>query len=184
MTFREALDGVDPKAPKKILHDQVLLTIQYYSFDQRLHQGQLVLHKKLTKDIESIFALIKKSKFPIAQAVPISHLKFRRNNQWDDDLSMEANNSSAFNYRTIEGTKELSLHALGQAIDLNPRQNPFIRNGKASPSQAVYDPSAPGTFTSGSPIVKAFQDLGWEWGGNWSKIKDYHHFQYTKAHTA
>ena len=27
-----------------------------------------------------------------------------------------------------------------------------------------------------SVVVKAFRDVGWEWGGDWSSPKDYQHF--------
>jgi hypothetical protein len=26
------------------------------------------------------------------------------------------------------------------------------------------------------PVVELFEGYGWEWGGDWSPMKDYHHF--------
>lgn len=37
----------------------------------------------------------------------------------NDNKSMSANNTSAFNYRVISGTKKLSNHSYGLAIDIN-----------------------------------------------------------------
>ena len=90
---------------------------------------------------------------------------------------MNDNNTSAMNYRCIAGTKRLSNHAYGKAVDINPFFNPVIyENGKISPANAKYDPDTDGTFTANHPVVKAFLDRGWRWGGNFNSFKDYHHF--------
>ena len=34
----------------------------------------------------------------------------------------------------------------------------------------------PGMVTSDGPVVSAFRDIGWEWGGDWTSLKDYQHF--------
>jgi hypothetical protein len=96
---------------------------------------------------------------------------------------MEANNSSAFNYRFIAGTQKLSNHASGLAVDLNPFQNPFIYGtGKIQPSGAVYRLDAPGTLTELSPILQAFLERGWQWGGHFQGFLDYHHFEKNGNH--
>ena len=45
----------------------------------------------------------------------------------DDQRSMAANNSSAFNYRITTGSTKLSAHARGLAVDINPLYNPCRR---------------------------------------------------------
>jgi hypothetical protein len=91
---------------------------------------------------------------------------------------MAANNTSAFNYRRVYGTRRLSLHATGHAIDINPIQNPVIyATGRISPRGAVYQPGTAGTFWEASPIVRAFMDRGWFWGGHFESMVDAHHFQ-------
>jgi hypothetical protein len=60
---------------------------------------------------------------------------------------------------------------------MNPFQNPYIKEGVILPHGARYDPSSAGTFTSDHPIVRAFLQLGWVWGGNWTSPKDYQHFE-------
>ncbi|MBI5421074.1 MAG: M15 family metallopeptidase [Parcubacteria group bacterium] len=160
--------------PEEILNNQVIVPVRYWSFDNQLHQGQLVIHKSLVEDILKVFEAIEKEKFPIASVIPATDPRF----EWDDDVLMDQNNTSCFNYRTIAGTTTLSYHALGCAIDINPRLNPYIsKKGIVSPQSATYNPDLPGTITEGSFLVSLFDSLGWEWGGRWQDRKDWQHFQ-------
>jgi hypothetical protein len=177
MSKKEAFDGLDPKCPESIRKRQKLIKLKYYSFDGRVHQGQMVLHKDLVKDIKKVFDLALKEKFPIKSVIPMSDKRFRKNGRWDDDMSMAAGNSSSFNYREITGGGRMSNHAYGRAVDLNTFQNPYIKGKISLPPGAKYDPSAPGTFTADDAIVKTFISLGWAWGGNWKSPTDYQHFE-------
>lgn len=170
MTFEEAIAG--SPAPKEIIENIEIVDIDYYSFDGKIHRGQIVIHKELVNDIKQVFKLMKSVKFPIQKVIPI--VKY----QWSDSLSMLDNNTSAFNYRTVEGTKRLSNHATGRAIDINPFLNPYRgRTGKISPKGATYNTKVRGTLAKNDTIVKEFLKLGWKWGGNWKTIKDWHHFE-------
>jgi len=177
MTQSEAFDGLDPKCPDEIRERQKIVKLKYYSSDGKIHQGQLLIDASLKDDIKKVFALALKERFPIYSVIPISDKRFRKDGRWDDELSMEANNTSAFNYREITGGGRLSNHASGRAIDINPFQNPYIKGDLILPRGAEYDPSIAGTFTSDHPIVRAFLQLGWVWGGNWTSPKDYQHFE-------
>ena len=177
MTESEAFDGLDPKCPEEIRKRQRIVKVKYYSSDGKIHQGQLVIDASLKDDIKKVFALALKERTPIYSVIPISDKRFRKNGRWDDELSMEANNTSAFNYREITGGGRLSNHAYGRAIDMNPFQNPYIKGDLILPRGSKYDPSSAGTFTSDHPIVRAFLQLGWVWGGNWTSPKDYQHFE-------
>lgn len=169
MTFHDAILGTD--APKDILDSLVLLDVEYYSFDGKLHKGQLVINKILKEDIIAIFEFIKELKFPINKVIPIVRYN------WSDDASMSDNNSSAFCYRFVANTTRLSNHSFGRAIDINPFQNPVVyANGKISPAGAKYDPEEAGTFHKDHPVVKEFKKRGWRWGGDFTSFKDYHHF--------
>lgn len=149
-----------------------LIDVRHWSFDGRLHAGQLVVHRDLAADVRAIFDWIERSRFPVAKAVPIVRYG------WSDDASMADNNTSAFNYRLVEGTERLSLHALGRAVDLNPRVNPVIYgDGRISPPGAAYRPGAPGTVTPAHPLMEEFRGRGWTWGGDFEALKDYHHFE-------
>jgi len=125
-----------------------------------------------------VFDVALKEHFPIHSVIPISDKQFRKDDRWDDDLSMEANNTSAFNYRFVTGSSHrLSEHAYGRSIDINPLQNPYIKGDTILPKGAKYDPDVNGTLTTDHPIVLTFLRLGWEWGGNWTSCRDYQHFE-------
>ncbi len=177
MTADEAFEGLDRRCPKDLRERQQVVTVAYWGFDEKVHRGQLVVDKDLEKDIVEVFEVALKEKFPIRSVIPVSHAKFRKNEKWDDDLSMAANNTSAFNYREVTGGTSLSKHALGRAIDINPVQNPYIKGKTTLPPDSKYDPKAPGTLTADHPVTKAFLARGWEWGGNWKSLKDYQHFE-------
>ena len=177
MSEAEAFDGLDPKCPEEIRKRQRLVSVRYFSTDQKIHQGQLVIDGELRNDIKKVFAVALKERFPIYSVIPISDKRFRKDDRWDDELSMEANNTSAFNYREITGGGRLSNHAYGRAIDINTFLNPYIKGETVLPRGAKYDPNVLGTFTSNSPIVRAFLRLGWAWGGNWASPIDYQHFE-------
>lgn len=169
MTLEEALEGKD--IPLQIKNSLRIIEVEYYSFDKKLHKGQLIVNKFLADDLLGIFKEIKEYKFPVARVIPI--VKYN----WSDSLSMLDNNTSCFNYRVVKGTKVLSAHAKGRGIDINPFLNPQIKNGKTFPVKAEYNASIPGTITNSSIVVKAFKMRGWKWGGNWKSSKDYQHFE-------
>ncbi len=171
-TLTEALAG--KKIPGNIKTDLRLVDVYYYSFDDKLHKGQLVIHKDLVNDIEWIFEMLKEKRFPIKRVIPVVRYN------WSDDESMKANNTSAFNYRLVANTNRFSNHSTGKAIDINPWQNPQIIDGKASPEGAVYNPKVNGTISKRSIVVKLFKERGWSWGGDWKTRTDYQHFEKLK----
>jgi hypothetical protein len=171
-------DALRKEAPPEFKEKQRLVEVLYYSFDGKIHKGQLLIEARLVKDIQEVFRIALESKFPINSVIPISHKRFFKDGKWNDDgQSMVSNNTSAFNYRVVTGGKTLSKHAYGFAIDINPVQNPYIKGNIVLPAGAVYDPVVPGTLTADSLIVKTFIRLGWTWGGNWKSLKDYQHFE-------
>ena len=104
----------------------------------------------------------------------------------DDNRSMEDNNSSAFNYRLIAGTNRLSKHGLGYAIDINPLYNPYIRPDGQGGMLTEPVGSEPYADRSKSFLYKIdeqdlccrlFKERGYIWGGDWTTVKDYQHFQ-------
>jgi hypothetical protein len=114
--------------------------------------------------------------------------------QGSDDASMADNNTSGFNCRFVEGKPgSFSKHSRGRAIDINPRTNPMVVPmvvPMAAPTVAgeqVFPPAgraflhrghgATGMLRANSRAVMAFIRRGWAWGGNWSSLKDYQHFE-------
>jgi poly-gamma-glutamate synthesis protein (capsule biosynthesis protein) len=98
---------------------------------------------------------------------------------------MAADNSSAFNFRVVAGTDQLSQHALGLAIDLNPVENPWRLPGRILPDagRAFADRAAirPGMIVRPGPVVAALDELGWEWGGDWRHALDDHHVVWSRC---
>lgn len=169
LNFDEAVSGLN--IPQNILENLELIDVYYYGFDDKLHKGQLVVHKDAVQDIEEIFKFIKESGFPVSKVVPISSY------DWSDEKSTKDNNTSAFNYRFISGTRVISKHAYGLAIDINPLLNPYIKNGTSIPEGSTYDTTKAGTISAGSQLVQEFKRKGWKWGGDWKNLKDYQHFE-------
>ncbi len=172
MSFAEAVAG--STAPLEIIDSLSMVDVNYYSFDRKLHQGQIIADARLEDDIYEIFQLIEKIKFPVGKVIPIVAYS------WEDGDSMADNNSSAFNFRVIANTSKLSLHSFGRAVDINPVQNPVIYpTGIIAPEGAVYRPRNKGAFHASHPVVQEFVKRGWHWGGNFEQPKDYHHFEKT-----
>ncbi len=165
-----------PDVSADIQQQLVVVPVRYYGFDGNLHQGQVVIHHALANDIRNIFETIRISHFPIASALPIAHPRIQEKGPYG--LSPDTNNSSGYVWRPIVAGARLSMHALGLAIDINPRQNPYIKGSLIIPPGAAHVPAAPGTLTAESEVVQAFKKAGWEWGGDWTQGSlDYMHFQ-------
>jgi len=169
MTLAQAL--ANSPAPPEILTTQTLLNIPFLDFQGQTQIGQLVVHRDLANDVVELFRLLLLDRFPIQQIKPVVAFN------WSDDRSMEANNCSAFNFRVKVGKSELSAHATGRALDINPRQNPYLHGDLILPPNSTYDLSAPGTLLPDGVAVRFLESRGWIWGGRWTTLKDYHHFE-------
>jgi len=164
-----------PGTPEDVLAQLVLIDVRYWGFDDRLHQGQIVAHRALRRDVQRIFAKIEQKRFPLESVLPIAHPLIQLKGPYG--LSPDTNNTSGYAWRPMTGAQSVSLHALGLAIDLNPRLNPYIKGETVIPAGSVYDTSRPGTLAPKSRIVRYFKQRGWTWGGDWKSQRDYMHFQ-------
>ena len=159
------------QVPDSIVTQMALVDVKYFGFDSLTHHGQIIVNQSVADEISLIFKELLIEKFPIEKVIPTVYYN------WDDDLSMHDNNTSSFNYRRATNSGKLSSHALGLAIDINPRINPYIdRSGKTYPSNGTYNISQEGTITDSSQCFKIFRKYGWKWGGHWRYSKDYQHF--------
>jgi D-alanyl-D-alanine carboxypeptidase-like protein len=163
----------DPRCPP--LADLALIRLVHLDELGDERQGELVVAAALADDVARAFGQIHAAGFPIACMERIDA------HGGSDDRSMAANNSSAFNFRTIAGTDQLSLHGLGRAIDINPLWNPYVVGATVHPpaGAAWLDRAAvrPGMIVRPGPVTDAFDAIGWEWGGDWTgRVRDYHHF--------
>jgi D-alanyl-D-alanine carboxypeptidase len=115
------------------------------------------------------------AKFPIRRMRPVDDYG------GSDFASIEADNTSAFNCRNATGTSRWSEHAYGLAIDINPIENPYVAADGSTAHRASLPylnrrDARPGMAVSGGTLVRAFDAIGWGWGGRWPGPTDYQHF--------
>jgi hypothetical protein len=156
------------------LSDLRVLTLTYRGFDGHARTGRLVVHEDYARAVLSAFRRLYEADFPIRR------MRLVDDYGGSDFRSIEADNTSAFNCRAATGSSRWSEHAYGRAIDVNPIENPYVSGGRTShPASVAYlDRSRirPGMAHEGGLLVRAFDAIGWGWGGRWSEPKDYQHF--------
>lgn len=152
------------------------LSMTIWGFDRTAHRGTLIVGAASVPAYVAAFRTLYRERFPIRLMVPVSAYG------GSDNRSMAADNTSAFNcrYAVSDGPKAWSMHAYGEAVDINPRENPYRLDGKVlPPSGAAYMNRSNvrrGMVVAGSVPVRAFAAVGWGWGGLWSSSPDYQHF--------
>ena len=152
-----------------------LIRVTHWDFTRDVERGALIVHRRHARRVVRILRDLFAARFPIRKM----HLIDRYGA--DDQRSMAADNTSAFNCRFVNGTTRWSMHAYGKAIDVNPVENPYVTpSGYVSPpaGEPYADRSrdAKGMIHRHDPAYRAFKRVGWEWGGDWRGTKDYQHF--------
>lgn len=160
-----------------------VLTVSYWSFDNRVHTGQLVVNQRVAKPLARVFNKLYARRFPIRHMQLADAYGPKRVRPADKDVSdaFECRQAvaSPCSGTTHTGTGSWSEHAYGEAVDLNPVENPYVGCGQTreKASRPYLDRSRlrPGMVTP--RVVAAFRSIGWGWGGDWSgSTKDYMHF--------
>jgi hypothetical protein len=153
------------------------VNVSHWGLDGWVHTGRVVVHVDQADRIVAVMHDLYAAHFPIERMAPVDEYA------GDDQASMRANNTSAFNCRTVAGTTRWSEHAYGRAIDVNPLLNPYVRGGAVDPAEgAPYaDRSRTdlGMIHADDAAVRAFASQGWSWGGDWTSGQDYQHFSVT-----
>ncbi|MEJ5915653.1 M15 family metallopeptidase [Pseudokineococcus sp. 1T1Z-3] len=151
---------VDPTNLRRVL-------LPYYGADGVAHRGELVLHRSAVEPVVRALRTAYEGRFPIERMESAARYG------GDDEASMRANNTSAYNCRPGE-------HSNGTAVDINPLVNPYVQGGTIQPATAGRyvdrDQNVPGMIKPGDVMVRAFAAQGWGWGGSWRSLKDYQHF--------
>jgi D-alanyl-D-alanine carboxypeptidase len=154
-----------------------LLRLSHWGFDGKPRVGSLVVRDRVARDVVSVFRRLYVARFPIRRLRKVDAYR------GSDDASMAADNTSGFNCRFVSGTRRWSQHAYGEAIDVNPVENPYVQGSHVSPpaGRRYLDRSRvrPGMAVSGGLLVRAFESVGWRWGGRWTGSSDYQHFSTT-----
>lgn len=143
--------------------------------------GELICNKSIASDLINIFKKLYSAGYRIERMILIDEYNA------DDETSMSANNTACFNFRKIQGSKNLSKHSTGMAIDINPRYNPCVHtktgliepaNGKAYAHNRNEQPSASFCLINHNDLCyKLFKAHGFRWGGDWRTNIDYQHFE-------
>lgn len=84
-----------------------------------------------------------------------------------------------YNWRNVAGSKTRSQHSYGLAVDINVTENCQMKNGKVTAGSFWNPGKSEYSIPEDGVLVKAFNSIGWGWGGNFSSSKDYMHFSYT-----
>lgn len=159
-----------------------LLTVTHWGFDGKAHTGQLVVNRDSARPLATVFRKLYDMHFPIRHMRLDDMYGPRRARPADGDVTGAFHCRRAVPSPCGSGSGNWSNHAYGHAVDLNPRENPYVGCG------AVYDPTSrpyversrirKGMVTPA--VVRAFESIGWGWGGSWSgRTKDYMHFSST-----
>lgn len=159
------------------------IKVLHYGFDQQIHVGELMVNYLLAEDMTSIFQSLFENRYEIEKMYLID------NYDADDDLSCNENNTSCFNFRLVTGGSTLSNHATGCAIDINPRNNPYvtidgdgIKHWENVDAELYIDRTNPDAaamhmITHEDLCYQLFAERGYTWGGDWANPIDYQHFE-------
>jgi hypothetical protein len=156
-----------------------MLKMSYVGFDGRSHLGTMVVNESVATSVIRVFKLLYKAAFPIKEMVPESAY------HGNDNAAAAADDTSGFNcrYAVAAGAPHWSVHAYGEAIDVNDVQNPYIDgNTIIPPAGAAYKDRGDvraGMAVLRGTLVDAFAMIGWQWGGRWTATPDYQHFSST-----
>ena len=151
------------------------LRVSFIGFDGERHIGRIVVNARVVPQVSAVFRALYRVRFPIRKMQPIDAYR------GSDDRSAAADNTSAFNCRraVANGPPSWSMHAYGEAIDVNDVENPYIFGSRViPPAGRVYRARAnvrPGMAVAGGTLVRAFASVGWGWGGAFD-APDYQHF--------
>ena len=157
------------------------LRILHWDYDNKVHIGEMVCNKLIANVLIDIFRELYNHRYPIQRMV------LPDNYNADDELQMRDNNTSCFCYRVVSGSKSLSKHSMGLAVDLNTLYNPYYKNKPGK--QRFVQPSTAAEYCDRTQIFrykidendlayKLFTRKGFRWGGSWRSCKDFQHFEY------
>lgn len=157
-----------------------MIHLTYWGFDSQPHTGEIVVAATVANEVVSIFEKLFNARFAIYEMVPVDAYG------GDDNQAAAADDTSGFNCRyavTNPPSQSWSVHAFGEAIDVNDVQNPYVDGATIIPPAGRdylnRSDVRPGMAEPGGTLVEAFAAAGWYWGGRWSPGTDYQHFSKT-----
>lgn len=164
-----------PEGATVALSDLRYLSVSYIDFNGESQNGEMVCNKQIAADLVKIFREL------YLAGYQINSMRLIDDFGGSDDASMEADNTSCFNYRPVSGGRSLSKHAYGMAVDINPLENPYVKGDKVLPANATPYVNREKKFDhkidQADLCHKLFTAHGFKWGGSWRSVKDYQHFE-------
>jgi hypothetical protein len=156
-----------------------VLSFRYVGFDSDTHVGQIVVNATVAEPLATVFAKLYRMRFPIRDAAFASTYGPHPDQSGDVTASFECRNAAASPCSKSSTTRHWSMHAYGEAVDLDPRENPYVGCGMTRDRTALSylnrSRHRPGMVTAA--VRAAFASIGWGWGGSWfGSTKDYMHF--------
>ena len=144
-----------PKTPEEAYKDIVTVEVPITTKDGVRTTTKLNLNKAIAEDVKNAL-------------------------QEAQDAGFVIYDVQGYNWKGDED--HLSQHCYGLAIDINVAENPCVSMDLAGNPSTGWDPKN-NEYSIGinSPVVQAFEKIGWSWGGYWSTKKDYMHFSYTNS---
>lgn len=165
-----------PKCPISV-EDLSYLKMTFWGFDRRSHTGEMIVNASVADQVVGVFKALYKSRFPIEEMRVVSLREQRRQMRASTG---DTNITSSFECRRATLGTSWSEHAVGLAIDINPFHNPYMRGDLVGPELAgAYTDRTwrrPGMVIEGDVVTRAFDAIGWGWGGRWASLKDWMHF--------
>lgn len=170
--------------PNIRLEDLRYLKMVHYNFAHQVQVGEMIVNAAIAEDVINLFKDMFDIEYEI-QSMKLIDDYWTGDGDSSDSNSIDHNNTSAFCYREITGGGNLSNHAFGRAIDINPQQNPYVSYYSGSPSWSHENASAyidrsnpdPHVINEGDECYNLFVKYGFSWGGLWDGVKDYQHFE-------
>ena len=161
-----------------------LLTVTHWGFDGRTHVGQLVVRDTAAAPLGRVFARLYALHFPIRHMRLSDGYGPAASQPADGDVtaSFECRQAVPSPCTGGTGTGSWSEHAYGEAVDLNPVENPYVGCGMTRDRTALsyLDRSRVRAGMVTPQVIQIFSDIGWGWGGSWTgSTKDYMHFSAT-----
>ncbi len=164
------------------LSDLRYLSLSYRDAQGETRQGEMVCNKAIAGDLVDIFRQLWQAGYRIERMSLVDDYGA------DDQLSMRANNTSCFNFRYVSGTRTVSKHGKGMAVDINPLYNPYVytRGGETKVEPKEGEPYArnregrtdiPYMIGHSDLCYRLFKAHGFRWGGDWTHNKDHQHFE-------
>ncbi len=153
------MQGVSFKDETPVSRDELRhIRVLHKDADGVTHVGEMVLNARIADTCVSIFRQLYDAGYPIEK------MRLVEGYGGEDELSMEDDNSSAFNTRIIEGTSQISRHAYGLAVDINT--HPVDGRGRAGRLRAVHGPQRrqPVQDRAGRPVLSALHGGGLQLG--------------------